>query len=112
MQQLKLAAPLPAARPKNVGELIIHTEAIGKMAADLLTALAAGKYDKEVAFTEEILSKIAVVLPPFAAVEKGLEIFLWINRITAPAGPIVPDGQGGWVPQNNSRYDPATGKFL
>lgn len=27
-------------------------------------------------------------------------------------GDIVPDGQGGYVPADNSRYDPATGQFL
>jgi hypothetical protein len=26
--------------------------------------------------------------------------------------PLVPDGQGGWVPVTNSRYNPATGQFL
>jgi hypothetical protein len=26
--------------------------------------------------------------------------------------PLVPNGQGGWVPVTNSRYDPATGQFL
>lgn len=112
MEQLHLASPLPAKKPQTVGELAVNTEAISKMASIILTELASGKYDKEIALTEDILSKIAVGLPAFAAVEKGLELFLWINRVTAPAGPIVPDGQGGWVPQSNSRYDPATGQFL
>ena len=102
----------PTTRPKTVGELQVHTEAIGQMVSTILTELASGKYDKEVALTEELLAAIGAALPPFGAVEKGLEIFLWINRVTAPAGPIVPDGHGGWVPQTNSRYDPRTGRFL
>lgn len=27
-------------------------------------------------------------------------------------GTVVPDGQGGFVPVTNSRYDPKTGEFL
>lgn len=112
MKQLKLAGALPPVKPRNIEELVVHTEAIGKVVSTILTELATGKYDKEIDTVEGILAKIAIGLPAFGMVEKGLEMFLWINRITAPAGPIVPDGQGGWVPQSNSRYDPATGKFL
>lgn len=80
-----------------------------KAISDLLTGLAHGKYDKQVAEVEKWISMIP---GQGVEIEKALEIFLWINKHTAPMGKIVPDGQGGWVPESNSRYDPKTGEFL
>jgi hypothetical protein len=96
----------------KVEDLCIHASTLATIAAKLFTGLAQGKYDDEVKVTEEILNKIGVLFPPVAQAEKALEIFLWINRVTAPAGRIVPDGRGGYVPETNSRYDPETGEFL
>lgn len=110
--ELRLASYLAPTRPATVGELEIHAEALSKMASAILTELANGKYDKELAVGKQMLSNLAIAIPAFGAVEKGLEFFLWINRITAPTGPIVPDGHGGWVPEGNSRYNPETGEFL
>jgi hypothetical protein len=67
------------------------------MAAALLTGLATGKYDKQIAFTENMLAELGLVFPPVAAVEKGIEVILFINKMTAGRGPIVPDGRGGFV---------------
>ena len=96
----------------TVKEVRDHAFTLGAMASALLTGLAQGKYDNEVHITEQLLTEAGVAIPQFAMVEKGVELFLWINRVTAPAGRIVPDGQGGWVPESNSRYDPKTGEFL
>ncbi len=110
--ELRLASHLQPSRPKTVGELEIHAEALSKMASAILTELTTGKYDKELAVGKEVLTNIATAIPAFGAIERGLEFFLWINRITAPSGPIISDGRGGWVPANNSRYNPETGEFL
>lgn len=96
----------------KVADLHIHAKTLAAIASKLLTGLAQGKYDDQVKVTEEILNKIGVLFPPAAQAEKALEIFLWINRVTAPAGRIIPDGRGGFVPETNSRYDPETGEFL
>jgi len=96
----------------TVKEVRSHASTISAFASSLLTGLAEGKYDEQVAITEKLLTEAGVAIPQFAMVEKGLELFLWINRVTAPAARIVPDGQGGWVPESNSRYNPQTGEFL
>jgi hypothetical protein len=80
-------------------------------ASAFLLALAGGKYDSEVAVTEQILKDLAVALPPAGEIEKALEVFLWLNKVTAPSA-VVPDGKGGFVPAGNSHYDPKTGKFV
>jgi hypothetical protein len=36
--------------------------------------------------------------------------FAVLGAIFAPPGPVILDGQGGWVPATNSRYDPVTGQ--
>lgn len=102
-------------RPLTVGDVQQHAMTLSAMSAalqKLLTGLAAGKYDKEVEFTEDLLLTIGVVFPPFVQLEKAGEVLLAINRMTAPRGPIVPDGHGGFVPASNSRYDPKTGRFI
>jgi len=77
--------------------------------SDLLTGMAHGQYDAQIAEAEKWIASIP---GQGVEIEKALEIFLWINKHTAPLGKIVPDGQGGWVSENNSRYDPKTGRFL
>jgi hypothetical protein len=102
--------------PLTVGDVQHHATTIAAMASALLTGLAAGKYDQQAAFAESMLTDLAVVFPPSAAVEEGIEVFLSINKMTAPRAAIVPDGRGGYVPKDNSRvmrdgslrdYDPA-----
>jgi hypothetical protein len=99
-------------RPITVGEVQSHAATLGAMASALLTGLANGKYGPEVAFSERMLGELGVVFPPASMAEKAMQIFLALNKWTAPRGPIVPDGRGGWVPATNSPYDPATGEFL
>src|SRR5205807_4829792 len=87
-------------RPVTVGEVQSHATTLFAMVAALLTGLASGKYDSEVAFTEDILSELGIVFPAFAAVEKGAKIILAINKMTAGRGPVVPDGRGGYITQS------------
>jgi hypothetical protein len=98
--------------PLTVGDVEQHAATVSAMAAALLSGLASGKYDKEVAFTEDMLSELGLVFPLAGAVEKALQVFLVINNMTAPRGPVVPDGRGGYVPASNSRYNPKTGEFI
>jgi hypothetical protein len=99
--------------PDNkVQDITKHSSTISSMMSSILIGLGRGDYDNEVALTEKVLLDLAVAFPPLAELEKALEFFLWINRVTAPRGKVVPDGRGGWVPENNSRYDPKTGRFL
>ncbi len=96
----------------TVGEVRKNAETMSAMVSALLTGLAKGEYADEVAVTEKLLTGIGIAIPQFTMVEKALEIFLWINKATAPSARIVPDGHGGWVPESNSRYNPQTGEFL
>ncbi|HTV32743.1 MAG TPA: hypothetical protein VME69_06530 [Methylocella sp.] len=81
-------------------------------ASAFLLALAAGKYEKQGAAVQSVLGKIASIWPPAAAISHGISVFLWVNRETAPKGGAVPDNSGGFVPANNSRYDPRTAVFI
>jgi hypothetical protein len=100
-------------RSLTVGDVQQHAATISAMLAALVTGLAAGQYDSQVTFTENMLTGLGVVLPPVAMVEKGLEFFLLVNRMTAPRAPLVLAEDGfSWVPDTNSRYDPKTGEFL
>jgi hypothetical protein len=103
-------------RPLTVGDVQAHAATLSAMASALLTGLARGQYDNQVAFTEDMILATSVVFPMAPAVEKGLEVFLALNKMAAPRAPIVPDGAGGFVPNTNSRvmpdgslrpYDPA-----
>lgn len=96
----------------TVGNVQQHAATLQEISSQLLTGLAAGKYDKEVAFGERVLTEIGIALPPAMMVKQALEVFLEINKMTAPRRAIVSDGQGGFVPENNSKYNPATGEFL
>jgi hypothetical protein len=87
-------------RPITVGEVESHAASLAAMASALLTGLASGKYDREAAFGEHILSGLGLVFPPAAMVEKGIEVFLVINKMTAGRGPVVPDGRGGFIYQS------------
>lgn len=92
-------------------DLKTHASVLSRAASALLYGLAHGKYDGQVAVTEDGLKKLGVVFPPALEVEKALEVFLFLNKLTAPKA-VIPDGQGGFVPADNSRYDPKTGAFL
>lgn len=98
------------------GEKLMAAEApaitLPAEASAFLLALAAGKYDEEIAVVQSALGKIAAIWPPAAAISQGISVFLLVNRETAPTGGVVPDGQGGFTPANNSRYDPRTGVFV
>ena len=99
-------------RPITVREVEAHAASIAAMASALLTGLASGKYDRQAAFGEHVLSGLGLVFPPAAMVEKGIEVFLAINKMTAPRGGVIPDGRGGVIPKHGqSVYDPATGEF-
>ncbi|MDD5305607.1 MAG: hypothetical protein PHS14_21110 [Elusimicrobia bacterium] len=80
--------------------------------ARFLTDLAAGKYDAEVAQVRACIRAAVPMVPVLANVEFVLDLFLKLNRLTAPRGPVTSDGAGGFVPESNSRYDPATGRFI
>jgi hypothetical protein len=86
--------------PLTVGDVQHHAATLSAMAAALLTGLASGKYDKQIAFAENMLAELGLVFPPAAAVEKGIEVFLFINKMTAGRGPAVADGRGGFVTQS------------
>lgn len=87
-------------RPLTVGDVEQHAATLSAMAAALLAGLASGKYDKQVAFAENMLDGLGLVFPPAAMVEKGAEVFLLINKMTAGRGPVVADGRGGFVTQS------------
>jgi hypothetical protein len=100
----------------TVGEVQAHAETLAALASAILTGLANGKYDPEVAFTEKMLSGLGTVLPVAREVDTALHIAIALNKWTAPRGPIVSDRRGGMVPNTNSRvmpdgslrpYDPA-----
>ncbi len=99
-------------RPITTFDVAANANTLAAMASALLTGLAAGKYDPNVAMTEKILSDLGVIFPPAGQVERALEIFLFLNKMTAPRAAIIPDGQGGFVPASNSQYDPKTGRFI
>jgi hypothetical protein len=64
----------------------------------------------------DLLKVGAVFYPPLAVALPIVTSFIQqqtANLKTGLAnGTIVPDGQGGFVPITNSRYDPKTGEFL
>ena len=93
-------------------ELDLHKETLGQAASAILLGLAAGQYDEEVKAIRDALQKIGIAFPPAEVLNRALGVFLVVNRLSVPIGPVVPDGQGGMVPASNSRYDPKTGKFL
>jgi hypothetical protein len=95
----------------TAAQLQAHAQTLGAMVSALLTGLAWGKYDPQVAVDETFLTNLGAVFPPAAMAEKALEVFLELNKLTAPRGAIVPDGQGGYVPDTNSRVD-KDGNFL
>ena len=88
-------------RTLTVGDVQQHAATLGAMASALLTGLAAGKYDSQVAFVENMLGDLSIVFPPAGAVEQGIEVFMFINKMggIGRAGPVVSDGRGGWVSQ-------------
>jgi hypothetical protein len=92
-------------------DLAAHASTLNRAASALLFGLAHGKYGGEVAVTEDLLKGLGVIFPPAGEVEAALEVFLFLNKLTAPSS-VVPDGCGGFVPAINSRIDPKTGQFI
>jgi len=84
---------------------------LSKEASDFLLELASGKHDKEVVFVKRILTSIAPIWPPAEGLSHAISVFLWLNKMTAPQGGVVPDGRGGFVPASNSRIG-SDGNFL
>jgi hypothetical protein len=83
--------------------------------AELGLDLAAGKYNDQISQLDKVLSVAAMIPGPIGVAalvaKKALDGFIELNRLTAPAH-VVPDGRGGWVPADNSRFDPKTGEFI
>lgn len=86
----------------TVGDVQQHAATIGAAVSALLTGLAAGKYDSQVAFAESMLSDLGIVFPPAAALAQGIEVFMFIDKMggLGRSGPVVPDGRGGWTSQS------------
>ena len=82
-----------------------------KGASDFLLAASSGKYDGAIADIDKLLSMAGGFLPQAAVAKEILDGLVALNRATAPVA-VQTDGQGGWVPTTNSRYDPKTGAFL
>ena len=80
--------------------------------AEFLADLASGKYDAQVAQIRKYLKLASGAVPMLADVDVAFGLLLKLNKLTAPWGPVVPDGAGGAVPESNSRYDPRTGRFI
>jgi hypothetical protein len=57
-------------RPLTVGDVEHHAATLSAMAAALLTGLASGKYDKHVAFAENLLAELGLAFPPAAMSRK------------------------------------------
>lgn len=94
--------------PPRAGTPVEEADTLAASEALFLADLAAGKYDKQVAFVRRIL----VMIPGLGRVVMILDILLRLNKMTAPKVPVVADGRGGFVPISNSRYDPRTGFFV
>lgn len=94
------------------GTLVDDLDGIAAAQAIFLRDLAAGKYDRQLVAVQRLLGLLGTVWPPAKLVSRALSAFVLLNRVTAPSGPVVADGNGGFVPESNSRYDPKTGRFL
>jgi len=90
----------------TVGQLQGLAEIFSAKFSVFLTGLADGKYDSEVAVDENMLKELATIWAPALGIEQGLELFIWLNKETAPHARIVPDGHGGQVPFNFPRVMP------
>jgi len=75
-----------------------------------------GQITQTVSKIAEALDLAAGVWPALAPVFRTIRAFVLLEGQNLIAGlhdgSIVPDGQGGFVPVTNSRFDPKTGKFL
>lgn len=80
--------------------------------AKFLADLASGKYDAQVARIRKYLKMVSSAVPMLVGADAAFGLLLKLNQLTAPGGPVVPDGAGGAVPESNSRYDPRTGRFI
>jgi hypothetical protein len=91
-------------------DLEIHARTLSQAASAILLGLANGKYGGQMEVTEQLLKDLAVVFPPAADVEKALEVFLFLNKLTTPAA--GPDGHVMFMPSSNARYDQKTADFV
>lgn len=74
------------------------------------------KIDAAVNAIIDLLKLGAGLFPALAAAMPVIILFIrWEAhklKTGISSGAIVPDGDGGFVPASNSRFDPKTGKFL
>jgi hypothetical protein len=72
--------------------------------------------DEVVVILQDVLKIGATAYPPLAVAAPLISAYIAYEATTIKTGlangTLVPDGMGGIVPATNSRYDPATGKFL
>jgi hypothetical protein len=71
--------------PPTADDLEIHTRTLSAAATAILHALAKGKYDGQMEVTGQLLRDLGVMLPPAVDIEKALQLFLFLNKLTAPA---------------------------
>jgi hypothetical protein len=78
------------------------------------------KYDQTIDEVSTILQDtigiVTSVYPAFAIAAPFLKGFIKTEahklKNGLADGTMVPDGEGGFVPNTNSKYDPKTGKFI
>lgn len=95
----------------RAGTPVEEADTFAAAKAVFLRDLAAGTYDREVAWAQRMLGFAAKYSRTAALILTVFNLWLWANRVTAPGAPVVADGKGGFVPVTNSEYDPETGVF-
>lgn len=74
------------------------------------------KIDSVVTVISELITLGGLFYPPLRFARPLIMAFIHSEavklKIGLSNGTIVPDGEGGFVPSTNSRYDPKTGQFL
>lgn len=74
------------------------------------------RIDAVATLLNEALNVVSVFYPPIQPAVPIIQFFIKhevaVLKTGLMDGSIVPDGQGGFVPITNSRYDPRTGEFL
>ncbi len=80
-------------------------------ASSILLGLANGEFDPQIEELETWLGRLGVIFPPALEAEKALELFLFINKLSAPRGGVIPDGAGGYVPATDWPQLDADGNF-
>jgi hypothetical protein len=95
----------------RAGTPVDEADGLAAAQAAFLCDLAEGKYDKQVAAVQRLLGVLGAFWPPAKVVSRALSTFIMLNKLTAPGVPVVADGAGGFVPEDNSTYDRETGVF-